>query len=256
VKTGTVQFEQRNFRDALRLYQLAMELKPDRDEARAATYNAACAHVQLRQWQEAADAVKAAVNEYGLKVEVAQKVRSVAGWRYWGVGVPQWSAPLHPPSRFQPLLLPNPSQDPDLRPLRERREWLDAQDDLAGVVARETRLSLRSEARAPFRLARTTLLGGLAAGAGLGLLIIATRLAAALAGAPGAPALQETAGNFGVNAGALALLVFLLRRDLRSKSRDEERVDREEKLARLQVGGVRCAGGECGHGCKPWPSWA
>ncbi len=45
------------------------------DEARAALYNGACARARLRQWQEAADDVVRAVNEFGLKFEVAAKVR-------------------------------------------------------------------------------------------------------------------------------------------------------------------------------------
>ena len=74
VELGTTQFEQREFRDALRLYRAAMDMQPSRDEARAAMYNAACAHVKLQQWKEATEAVKSAVNDYDLKVEVAQEV--------------------------------------------------------------------------------------------------------------------------------------------------------------------------------------
>lgn len=49
------------------------------DEARAALYNGACARARLRQWQEAADDVVRAVNEFGLKFEVAAKVRISCG---------------------------------------------------------------------------------------------------------------------------------------------------------------------------------
>ena len=49
------------------------------DEARAALYNSACARARLRQWQEAADDVVRAVNEFGLKFEVAAKVRISCG---------------------------------------------------------------------------------------------------------------------------------------------------------------------------------
>jgi hypothetical protein len=48
---------------------------PAQDEARAALYNGACARARLRQWQEAADDVVRAVNEFGLKFEVAAKAR-------------------------------------------------------------------------------------------------------------------------------------------------------------------------------------
>ena len=103
------------------------------------------------------------------------------------------------------------------------------------MVARDTRLNLRSEARAPFRFARSSILTGLAAGAGLGLLIISTRLVAAIAGAPDAPELRETAINFGVNFGSLAVLLFFVQRDWKSKARDVEVIGREEQLGRLQV---------------------
>lgn len=115
-------------------------------------------------------------------------------------------------------------QDPDLEALRERREWLAGLATMRGALGREggglrclrtdlqqQQLScvcnsltpspsspipsggvsdeqyvrLRSEAKAPFRLTRVIFLGGLAAGAAIGLLIIAGRLVAALQGALG-----------------------------------------------------------------------
>ena len=116
-------------------------------------------------------------------------------------------------------------KDPDLEPLRERREWLAGLADMRGAALRrrdggaatavqcslsptrvpsllrpalphaapgpapaggineQTYVRLRSEAKAPFRLTRIIFLGGLAAGAGLGLFIITGRLLAALQGA-------------------------------------------------------------------------
>lgn len=73
-------------------------------------------------------------------------------------------------------------QDPDLRALRERREWLDALETAKGGVSTRALVGARAEARAPFRLARLFIFGGLGAGAGLGLFIIASRLIAALKG--------------------------------------------------------------------------
>lgn len=197
VETGTSEFKKKNYEEALRLYREAMAMKPNDDEARAAMYNAACAHTKLKQWPEAVAAVKSAVNDYNLKVVVALK-------------------------------------DADLKPLRERREWLDAQDELTGVLPSIARNKLRAEAKAPFRLTRTTILGGLAFGAGVGLLIITTQLIRALAG-PGGPDLQETAKNFAINATALAVLGALVYRDLQGSSRDEKIIEREESLGRLQI---------------------
>jgi hypothetical protein len=81
-------------------------------------------------------------------------------------------------------------QDDDLLPLRERREWQDVREDLVGAVPTSTRQALVAEARAPFRLFRTILSGGLLIGASVGLLIISLRLLAAVSGAPNAPPLQ------------------------------------------------------------------
>ena len=74
-------------------------------------------------------------------------------------------------------------QDKDLAPLRERREWLDALDTLKGGISDSALVQLRSEAKAPFRLARTILVGGLLAGASLGLLFISAKLVQGLQGA-------------------------------------------------------------------------
>lgn len=81
-------------------------------------------------------------------------------------------------------------QDKDLRPLRERREWLDIQDELKGTVKASTKASLRAEAKQPFRLTRTFIFGGLLAAAALALLITATRLAALTAQGGDSPELQ------------------------------------------------------------------
>lgn len=76
------------------------------------------------------------------------------------------------------------AQDPDLRQLRERREWLDTTSAAVGAVSLRTKVSARTELRAPLRLARLFASGGLAAGAGLGLIIITGRLLSSLRGAP------------------------------------------------------------------------
>lgn len=62
-------------------YELRVCARCGQDEARAALYNSACARARLRQWQEAADDVVRAVNEFGLKFEVAAKVRISCGIR-------------------------------------------------------------------------------------------------------------------------------------------------------------------------------
>lgn len=198
VEAGLEAFAAGDAAAALGLFSRALALRPDDDEARAALYNSACALTRLRRWQEAADAVVAAVNERGLKLAVA-------------------------------------ARDPDLAPLRERREWADAVERAAGGLSREAAVQLRSEARAPFRFARLVLVGGLASGAALALLVSGARLAAALGGADGAPELAEAARTLGVNAACLAALGALLAWDLRGRARDEAASAREESLAALRV---------------------
>ena len=74
VERGLVSFnEQKNAAAALSLFQEALQLSPSEEEARAATYNSACAHAKLKQWQPAADAVVRAINTYGESLSVALK---------------------------------------------------------------------------------------------------------------------------------------------------------------------------------------
>ena len=59
------------------------------------------------------------------------------------------------------------------------------------------------------------------------------------AGGEGAPDLQETVQNFGINSAALAVLGFFVYRDVSAQARDQAVIKREEALGRLQVGGCR-----------------
>jgi tetratricopeptide (TPR) repeat protein len=75
IERGQASFDRADYTEALRLFQAALNLSPNEDEARAALYNSACAHARLKNWQDAAEGVVKAVNEYSLKLEVAVKVR-------------------------------------------------------------------------------------------------------------------------------------------------------------------------------------
>lgn len=66
--------------------------------------------------------------------------------------------------------------------------------------------------------------------------------ARAPAGGEGAPELQESVQNFGINVGALAVLSYFLYRDVKTREVDLKSSRREEALGRLQVreqGGCR-----------------
>jgi tetratricopeptide (TPR) repeat protein len=198
VETGLTKFEKGDAQGALKLFQRALELNPNDDEARAALYNSACALTKLKRWEEAANAVISAVNDRDLKLSVALR-------------------------------------DPDLAQLRERREWVSALGRVTGGISNNSYVKLRAEAKAPLRLPRIFLFSGLAAGAGLGLLIITARLVAATRGGDGAPDLQESIQNFAINSAAVTLFIFLLVRDFKGQGKDQLIVEREEKLAALQV---------------------
>ena len=66
--------ERRDAAAALSLFERALELSPTEEEARAATYNSACAHTKLKQWKQAADAAVQAINDYGEPLSTAIKV--------------------------------------------------------------------------------------------------------------------------------------------------------------------------------------
>ena len=199
VNAGQAAMDAANPAAALALFDAALGLDPTEEEGTAAAYNRACALAALSRWQEAADAVVSVVNERGLKIDVAVR-------------------------------------DPDLARLRERREWLDALDVVRGGVSAGTLVKARAEARAPFRLLRLFLAGGLGAGAGLGLLIISARLVSSLQGGEGAPDLNESLKNFAINSAAVAVLGFIFLRDLKAAGTDKRAVEAEEALGRLQVG--------------------
>lgn len=198
VEAGLQLFEGGDAQAALSLFQRALTLNPNDDEARAALYNSACALTKLKRWEEAADAVVSAVNDRGLKLAVALR-------------------------------------DPDLALLRERREWTSALSRATGGISSNSYMKLRAEAKSPFRFTRIFLFGALDAGAGIGLFLITVRLIAALKGGEGAPDLNETLQNFGINAAAVAVFSFLLYRDFAGQRKDQTIVEREETLAALQV---------------------
>lgn len=173
-------------------------MTPNDDETRAALYNMGCALAKQRKWAEAAESIVKAINDYSLKLSVALK-------------------------------------DDDLQELRERREWLDALVTVKGGVSQTSKVDLRTEAKAPFRLPRLILAGGLLAGASIGLLVIGTRLIRALQGGEGAPDLPETLQNLAINVAAVALLGAVVVNDVRSKQKDVQITTREETLGMLQL---------------------
>ncbi|QDZ21244.1 protein LOW PSII ACCUMULATION 1 [Chloropicon primus] len=169
------------------------------EEAGAANYNLACAYSRLRQFDKAGDPLTRAVNDYGVKYSVVMK-------------------------------------DEDLEAYRMSVEFDDVANGLkGGIRSDEQYAKLRVEAKTPFRTFRLFALGGLDAGAGLGLLIILSRLASAIKGGPGAPELEETLKNLAINGTAVAVLTYFFVKDLKSGKEKLKEVEVEETLGRLQV---------------------
>lgn len=75
IETADRVFKQQNdYIEAVRLYQLSLEMKPNDDEARAALYNMGCALTKMQQYKAASDCIMRAINDYSLKLAVALKV--------------------------------------------------------------------------------------------------------------------------------------------------------------------------------------
>ncbi|GLC51467.1 hypothetical protein PLESTB_000505700 [Pleodorina starrii] len=199
IETATRVFkEQKDVDEAVRLYRLSLDMKPNEDEARAALYNLGCALAKQKKWAEASESIVRAINDYKLKLAVALK-------------------------------------DDDLKQLRERREWMDALARVKGGISRGTKVDLRTEAKAPFRLPRIILFSGLLGSAAIGLVIIIGRLVKSIAGGPDAPDLTESLTNLGVNTVAVAVLSYLLYRDVSQKQEAVRITTREEVMGRLQI---------------------
>ena len=99
---------------------------------------------------------------------------------------------------------------------------------------------LRSEAQAPFRVARQFIYGACGASAMIGAGIASIQAATKAMGAPAAPPLEGSLQNMAVDFTALALFAFLYKREDAAREKQMARIGREERLGRLRcelVGG-------------------
>ena len=94
---------------------------------------------------------------------------------------------------------------------------------------------LRSEAQAPFRVARQFVYGACAASATIGFGIATIQAATRAAGAANAPPLEGSLENLAIDGAALALFGFLYAREEDARERQMARIGREERLGRLRV---------------------
>jgi len=198
VNEGLALFEAKKYDEAVRAFTAALALGPNEDESRAASYNRACGYIKMNMYDEAQEDLIAAVNEYNLKFKVLM-------------------------------------EDPDLDAFRTSSQYSEVAAAVKGGRGASSMVNLRAEAQEPFRFIKLYLFGGLAAGAGLGLFIIGTRLVKALQGGEGAPDLTETVTNLGINTAGLIVFSLLLRGELEGRKKIIQKVEREEELGRLGV---------------------
>ncbi len=94
---------------------------------------------------------------------------------------------------------------------------------------------LRSEAQAPFRVARQFLYASCALSATIGFGIATIQLLTGLAGAPNSPPFDQSISNVGIDGACAALFVFLWKKDEEAKQKQMSRIGREERLGGLKV---------------------
>lgn len=94
---------------------------------------------------------------------------------------------------------------------------------------------LRSEAQAPFRVARQFLYASCALSATIGFGIATIQLLTGLAGAPNSPPFDQSVSNVGIDGACAALFVFLWKKDEEAKQKQMSRIGREERLGGLKV---------------------
>ena len=200
VNNGLACFQMRKYDQAVANFTAALENfgTPTEDESRAALYNRACANAKLQKYDDVKADLTAAVNDYELKFSVVLK-------------------------------------DPDMEVFRGTPQYEAMSEDVKGFRSNQGIAKLKAEAQEPFRFFKLYAFGGLGAGAFIGLIIILTRLAAALKGGDDAPDLGETVGNLFVNAGAIALFGYLFKGELEQREVTQKKVAREEALGRLRA---------------------
>jgi hypothetical protein len=143
------------------------------------------------------------------------------------------------------------ANDGDLGALRAWRGWPELAPQLSGFAASTgtpasvpgaATAKLRAEAKAPFRLLRLFLFGGLFGGAVVASLVTLPALIKALtllsdadAGGDAGEALRSTGLNSAVNSAVLVVAGYAARQELAAKAAAEEEAEREEQLGTLRV---------------------
>ncbi|KAK4482196.1 hypothetical protein RD792_009338 [Penstemon davidsonii] len=190
-------------KDALAQFETALSLDPNPVESQAALYNKACCHAYRGEGKKAADSLRTALKEYGLK--------------------------------FGTIL-----NDPDLASFRAMPEFKELQEearlggeDIGYSFRRD--LKLISEVQAPFRGVRRFFYVAFTAAAGISLFLTIPRLFLAIKGGENAPNLLETSENAAINIGGIVAFVALFLWDNKKEEEQIAQITRNETLSRLPL---------------------
>jgi hypothetical protein len=126
-------------------------------------------------------------------------------------------------------------KDSDMEVFRGTPQYEEMADEVKGFRSGASIAKLKAEAQEPFRFFKLYAFGGLGAGAFVGLIIILTRLSAAVAGGEGAPDLGETIGNLLVNLIAITVFAVLFKGESEQSAATRQKVAREEEFGRLRL---------------------
>ncbi|EPS65423.1 hypothetical protein M569_09352, partial [Genlisea aurea] len=203
VNVGLSLFAKGRVKDALVQFDTALTLDPNSIEAQAALYNKACCHAYRGEGRKAADCLRTALRDYGLK--------------------------------FGTIL-----NDPDLASFRAMPEFKELQEearlggeDIGYGFRRD--LKLISEVQAPFRGIRRFFYVALSAAAGISLFFTVPRLIRAVNGGADAHDFLETFQNAAINLGGIIVLVALLLWDNKKEEEQLSQITRNETLSRLPL---------------------
>lgn len=97
----------------------------------------------------------------------------------------------------------------------------------------DSKLRLRSEAEAPFRLLRLSLYGAAVGGSSIGLLVNLTQIVGAVASRPGAPTLTEALKNIAIDVVGVIIFAWLFGSDWKARGLQMKRLSRESELGKL-----------------------
>lgn len=203
INSGLALFSKGRVKDALALFDAALEMNPSEEEAQAALYNKACCHVRSEEGKEASKALRRALKQYNLKFSVILN-------------------------------------DPDMAPFRAMPEFKQLQEEarkggeeVGGSFRRD--LKLISEVQAPFRGIRKFFYVALFLAAGISTLFTVPRFILAIQGGDGAPGVLETVQNLAINIGGGAAFIAIYLWENKKEEEQISRITRDETLSRLPV---------------------